>query len=258
MAGFNLDGIERMMVFGAHPDDEIIGPGGSIHGHHERGGQVAVVTFTGGGTAAASPAAMDAMIEQRRREMKAADDILGVDTRYLLQVPSQQVYGAVMGSVPVYDRDAPGNQLTLHHKLIRLIREYQPDLIFTHSPDNHRDHCGIALITSQSVFQASEAILDHLGEPHNASLVLHYSVERELEGDYSSNLVLEIGQADLDAKMTAMETQVSQTRGDYLQHFKDMMQGRALLWGAKHFGAGRYAEPFHVSGNTPIRIALGR
>jgi len=257
MPGFDLDCIERAMVFGAHPDDEIIGPGGTIHMLSSRGKEIYVVTFTSGGTAANSLEEMEDMIARRKREMEETDKILGVTARELLQIPSQQVYAAVYGGLNVYDADAPNNEMTLHHKLIKLIRKYRPDLVFTHSSDNHRDHCGIADITPQSVFQASKSILGHLGEPWDVPLLLYYPVERELEGEYSPNLVVEIERGDLDAKIAAMETQISQTRGDYLQHFREIMHGRAQLWGAKLFGAGKYAEPFHLGYKTPIRIRVG-
>lgn len=257
MSGFNLNDIERVMVLGAHPDDEIIGPGGTAHMLASQGRKVSVVTFTDGGTAANSPAEMGAMIAKRRTEMSATDNILGVTTRELIQIPSQQVYRAVYGDLKVYDANAPGNGLTLHHKLIQLIRQHKPDLIFTHSQDNHRDHCAIADITPQSVFQASESILAHLGTPWNVPLLLYYSVEGELLGNFSPNTIIEIRQEDLEAKMAAMRTQVSQTRGDYLAHFLEMMHGRAQLWGAK-LGAGRYAEPFYLSPRTPVRIELPR
>lgn len=260
MSIFNLNSVERVMVFGAHPDDEIIGPGGSIHNLSARGKEVYVVTFTGGGTAANSAEEMAAMVQVRQREMAECDRILGVTKREFLQIPSQQVYAGVYSNLRVADQYAVAKDggLTLHHTLIHLIRKYQPQLLFSHTPDNHRDHCGIANITSQSAFQASESILEHLGAPWSIPLVLSYSVEKELQGEYVPNIVLEIGKEDLDAKLDAMKTQVSQTRGDYLGHFLQMIEGRSGLWGAKHFGYGRYAEPFHMNDDAPIRIDMGK
>ena len=37
---FNFDKVERILVLGAHPDDEIIGPGGTIHRFSRKGKQV--------------------------------------------------------------------------------------------------------------------------------------------------------------------------------------------------------------------------
>jgi len=250
----DLEKVQRIMVLGAHPDDEIIGPGGTIRKLSEEGKKICVVTFTGGGTAANSLGEIEQMIAKRKGEMAESDKILGITSRELLQIPSQQVYGAFYGSQKIYDADATHKEITLHHKLIKLIRRYRPDIIFTHAPDNHRDHCAIAEITPQSVFQASESILEHLGSPWNVPVVLHYCVERELPPTHPSNVVIKIGEDNLSSKTKAMSAQLSQERGDYLQHFKEMIQGRAGLWGAKCFGAESYAEPFHLSDKIPIRI----
>lgn len=254
---FTLKDVKTAIGFGSHADDEIIGPGGTLHNLSSQGKEVYVATFTSGGTAAKYPGEMKKMIEDRLAEMAETDNILGITYRELLQIPSQQVYAAVYGCLYVYDSDAPNNKMTLHHKLIKLIRQYRPDVVFTHSPDNHRDHCGIAEITSQSVFQASESILMNLGEPWNVPLLLYYSIERELMGNYAPNFVVEIGKSDLDAKIEAMAAQSSQTReGDYIRRHQEMIEGRAELWGANCFGAGRFAEPFHLSDKVPIRIAM--
>ncbi len=240
MSGFNLSGIERIMVFGAHPDDEIIGPGGTMHHFYSSAKAVYVVTFTCGGTAANSPAEMEAMVARRKEEMKATDRILGVTKREVLGIPSQQVYNAVYGD----------NQL--HHELIRLIRLYKPEILFTHSPDNHRDHNAISQITGESAFQASESILTHLGEPCPVPAIFCYSVEQELP---CQNVVVEISRKDLDAKLEAMKTQVSQERKDYLQHFLDMIEARAVLWGSK-LGTGKYAEPFYIGRAAPMAFRV--
>jgi LmbE family N-acetylglucosaminyl deacetylase len=253
MSGLKLN-IKRAMVFGAHADDDIIGCGGTLHSLASNRVETRVVTFTGGETAANRPDEMPAMLKRRIREMQSSDKILKVAGRESLRIPTQQVYGAVYGGKMVFDENSPKQQLTLHQKLIKLIRHYRPGIIFTHSPDNHRDHCAVALITPQAVFQASESILGHLGKPWNTPLVLYYCIEGELQGDYSPNFVREIKKKDLEAKLAAMRTQESQTRGTYLQHFEEMIRARAQLWGAKSFGAGRYAEPFHLSDKTPIRI----
>ena len=44
----SLNDWKRVLVFGAHIDDEIVGPGGTIARLSKAGAQVWVVTFTGG------------------------------------------------------------------------------------------------------------------------------------------------------------------------------------------------------------------
>ena len=237
---FNLESIERVMVFAAHPDDEIIGLGATIHRLSSQGKEVCIVTFTCGGTAAKSPDKIDEMVSMRRQELEKTNQILGITHREVLEyLPSQQVYSAVYGDY------------RLHHKLISLIRKYRPDLLFTHSEDNHRDHNAINKISRESAFQASEAILEHLGKPHPTPPILYYGVEQEVD---TSNFIVMVEEGDLKAKLNAMRMQVSQTRGDYLRHLEQMILARARLWGAKIFGADRYAEYFYIEYRTPIKV----
>jgi len=240
MAIFNLDSVERVMVFGAHPDDEIIGPGATIHKLSSKGKKVCVVTFTCGETAAKDLKSIDEMVVQRKKELEVTNKILGITHREVLDyLPSQQVYSAVYGDHK------------LHHKLISFIREYKPDLLFTHSEDNHRDHNAINRISRESAFQASEAILEHLGKPHPTPPILYYGVEQEVA---TPNFIIQVGKNNLQAKLEAMCAQISQTRGNYLRHFEQMITARAQLWGAKIFGADKYAEAFYIEYRTPIKI----
>ncbi|MCD6416760.1 MAG: PIG-L family deacetylase [Planctomycetes bacterium] len=231
--------IERILVFGAHPDDEIIGAGGFVHRLSREGGEAHVVTFTCGETAADSVAGMAQMARRREKEMTSADRALGVTSRRVLSIPSQQVYDAVYGDSE------------LHHELIRIIREAQPDAVLAHAPDNHRDHCAVARIAPQSVFQAAERILGALGEPWQTRLLLRYGVQQEVE---EPNLVVRIGREDLEAKLKALRTQLSQRREGYLERFEQMIRARAELWGARRFGAGEYAEAFHLDASRPLLL----
>ena len=171
--------------------------------------------------------------------MKETDRLFGITKRTILNYQSQEVYRAAYGTDE------------LHHQLIKLIREYKPQLIFTHSKDNHRAHNAVYSITRESVFQASESILGYLGKPWPIAPILYYGVEQELT---EPNLIIQINKEDLNAKIEALETQLSQTRKDYLNHFKQMVTARSQLWGAKFFGADKFAEPFYVNYRSPILI----
>ena len=252
----NLNNVKTVMVFGAHPDDEVIGPGGIIHNLSVAGKKIVVITFTGGGTAANSPGDMQSMIEQRKKETKETDKILGIKTHIHLPIPTQQVFQAAYGNIMISDKDNPSTKLTLHQTLIKLIRKYKPDILFSHAPDNHRDHEAIARITPQAVFQAQEALLEHLGKPWDTPILLYYNVDTALHHPYEPNIIIQISREDLNAKLDAISHHKSQTRGDYLQHFKDIIDSRARLWGARHFRAGRLAEPYHLHKTTAIRISL--
>ncbi|MBI5347178.1 MAG: PIG-L family deacetylase [Candidatus Aenigmarchaeota archaeon] len=235
---FDLDDVKSAMAFGAHPDDEILGPGGTLHRLSEKGAEVYVVTFTCGATATNAPGRDQELADKRVEEAKKTDHILGVSKRMILDIPGQEVYNAVTGS----------NKL--HHDLIRLIRTYRPQVLFTHSADNHRDHAAINMISSQSAFQASESILGHLGEPCPSPLILYYGVELDVP---EPNIIIEIGPMDLDAKRDAMKAQLSQQRTDYLSRLLQNIDSRAKLYGAR-LGNGKLAEPFRIEYKSPLVV----
>jgi LmbE family N-acetylglucosaminyl deacetylase len=223
-----FDKVERVMGFGAHPDDEIF-IGAVLHKLSQLGKEVYFTTFTCGGTAANSPEEMDAMIEARMSEMSKSEEILGIKNREILTYPSQELYNAVYGS----------NEL--HHTLIRLIREYRPDIIFTHYPDKHRDHNAIAIITPESVFQASESILGELGDPWTTEMLFYYPVELEIP---APEPIVEVSKKDVDAQIAALRTQESQERDGYLDCMEQKLRSRLMGWGLDpRLGVGCYAQP---------------
>ena len=237
----NFANIERAMAFAAHPDDEILICGGLLHRLSSAGKDVCVVSFTLGGTAANTPEEARRMENQRRQEIQKTDEILGVGRREILEVPSQQVYNAVY-------RD---NEL--HHRLIELIRSFRPQILISHQGGDHRDHNAIRTITPESAYQASEAILGHLGDPWETPVVLYGS---PIGGVREPSVIVEIEEDDLEAKVQALRAQVSQKREGFLQRLEEITRSSAPLWGARTFGPGRYAEAFHLDAGHPIRIPV--
>ena len=115
----------RVLVVAPHPDDEILGCGGMLAHHAERGDEIRVVVLTDG--VAGDPAGhSDAdLAEQRRAESRAAGAVLGVaDYRFA---------GAADGSLAA---DAG-----LVACLVEELDDYGPTLIYGPSPQEmHPDH----------------------------------------------------------------------------------------------------------------------
>jgi LmbE family N-acetylglucosaminyl deacetylase len=137
-----LDNLQRVLVFGAHPDDETLGMGGTIARLSQReGAEVTVVTFTRGETAYEDKSQMEEVARIREKEKKAVKEILGVKEWINLGQPCQ---GLVAGK-------------EMYQEAVRLIRKYKPQAIFTHyKTDRHWDHQSAKEIVERAWYKAAE------------------------------------------------------------------------------------------------------
>lgn len=117
------DANRRVLVIGAHPDDPDIDAGGVACKFAARGDDVRFVSLTNGG-AGHHEMGGSALVERRRVETEAAAAVAGIDY-VVLDTPDATLQ-------PTLER---------RHELIRRIREFDPDLLLTHRPnDYHPDH----------------------------------------------------------------------------------------------------------------------
>jgi LmbE family N-acetylglucosaminyl deacetylase len=124
----------RLLVIGAHPDDAEYKAGGLAALYRGLGHDVRFVSTTSG-DAGHQEQSGHALARRRRREATAAAATLGF--AYEIWEESD---GRLVAS------------LACRERMIRLIREYRPDLVLTHRPnDYHPDH----RVTSQLVQDAA-------------------------------------------------------------------------------------------------------
>ncbi len=230
---FKLNGekIKRVLVFGAHPDDEIIGPGGTIARLSDEGAEVTVVTFTAGETAYTSPELKGKMADIRLGEARKCDEILGIKERLILGLPCQGVT----------------NDTETYQKCVGIIREKKPDLILSHYPyDKHRDHRAVAEIVDEVRWKATERVLADLGEPWYCSYLFYYEV---LELFTNPSMVVDITDY-FERKLDAMRSQASQVEmmTGVLNHVEGLAKVRGFQAGSK------YAEAFLLSNFLPARV----
>ena len=113
----------NILVFGAHPDDCDIKAGGIAALYVQRGHRVQFVSVTNG-DAGHHEMGGGPLAQRRYREAQAAAEVVGIEYALL-----DNHDGELMPT------------LENRYKLIRTIREFQPDLIITHRPnDYHPDH----------------------------------------------------------------------------------------------------------------------
>jgi LmbE family N-acetylglucosaminyl deacetylase len=147
-----------VLVFGAHPDDEIQ-MAGTIARLSGAGVRVVVCTFTDGSEGYPCAEWRAQIVQMRRREAEACDAVLGIAQRYRLERPD-------MGLT---------NDKETFKETIRIIRQVRPDAIFTHGPDDfHRDHRAASELSVEAAWQAGEPVAAELGPPWKTPHVLYY------------------------------------------------------------------------------------
>ena len=113
----------KVLVIAPHPDDEIIGVGGTIANRVKAGHEVSVCIVTKG----CEPLFSKESVEQVRRECKEADTFLGIKETVFLDFPA-----AMMEEVPRYK---------LNDAIVKVVQETQPDEVFIpHRGDMQLDH----------------------------------------------------------------------------------------------------------------------
>lgn len=246
----------RVLVFGAHPDDPDYGVGGTAALYSRLGHTVKMVSVTNGDaghhTEGGAPLAW-----RRRAEAAAAGACVGVEYITLDNHDGQLL--------PTLD---------VRNQIIAIIREFQPDLITVHRPnDYHPDH----RYTSQLVQDASYMVtvpnvVSHV--PHLRTMpVIVYTMDHfQKPSPFTPDVVVSIDEV-IEQKFDALHCHTSQMyewlpyngryleqvpegeteRRQWLRQLRDGRMRRAAdlyrdklvaLYGAEKGNRVQYAEAF--------------
>jgi LmbE family N-acetylglucosaminyl deacetylase len=202
---------ERIMVVFSHPDDAEIYAGGTIARLTAEGKRVRVVKMTSGEKGSRQEKYTEEELKSTRQsEDKKSMEILGI-------LPEDNIYlGLGDGRVD--------NSIETIEKIVRQIREFKPDLIMTHNPEdvvirfdagvnwvNHRDHRNTGKSAVDAAYPYSRDINffpEHFKEPGLAS----HSVSEFMFVDYYDHPdVVNIDVTDtIDKKTAAIAAHSSQ------------------------------------------------
>jgi LmbE family N-acetylglucosaminyl deacetylase len=238
--GAGIEGIERILVVTAHPDDVDFGAAGSVAVWTSGGIEVAYCIATDGeaGGSDRSVSRVD-MAAIRRQEQLEAAQAVGVTDLTFLGYPDGRL--------------TPG--LDLRRDISRVIRQFRPDRVVAQSPErnwarifaSHPDHlaAGEAAICavypdSRNPFAFPELLEEGL-EPHTVGELWIMATER-------ADRAVDVTEA-FDRKLTALRSHRSQVGdGEHLEGLlRTWMSGTALAAGLPD---GRLAEAFHVVGTS--------
>jgi LmbE family N-acetylglucosaminyl deacetylase len=160
-----MDKQRTLIFFGAHPDDESFGPGGTLAQYAASGVKVYCVCSTGGEAGTVSPAHMkgySSIAELRAAELKGAAAALGLTGLLYLGYRDSGMRGSPENEHPDCLASAPLAQVV--GRVVKIMRDLKPDVVITHDPSadyGHPDH----IATHHAVVQAFQAAGDPLQYP---------------------------------------------------------------------------------------------
>lgn len=196
-----------VMVIAPHPDDEVLGCGGSIAVHHRACRNVQVVYLTSGeaGSLQGSP---DGVADKREAEARAAAETLGVasDNAIFLRFPDGEIAPTATEQLAA---------------VVGLLRRSRPGLLYMpHSGDGSFDHRAAFELCWRAAGLAAGATYPQWGErPYWVPTVLGYEVWSPVaEPQYGEDItaVLEHKLAALDCYRSQTATAHSDKQADYV------------------------------------------
>lgn len=178
----------KIFILAPHPDDEVLGCGGTIARYAQAGAGVHLVIATKTYT----PEWSESYIKNRKKEIEQAAGILGIKHCYFCDWPSVK-----LDTIP---------QKELNDKLASLIGQIKPDIVFLpHAGDLNSDH--------RLLFQAA---LIALRPPVETKLIACYEVLSETQWGqpikpFLPNFYCDIS-STLNKKLQAMSAYSSELR----------------------------------------------
>ncbi len=213
------------LVVVAHPDDEVLGAGATIHKLVESGNTVAVATMANHAAARAN------ISDTLTADQAAAMELIGVKKTYKADFPNIK-----MNTVP---------HLDLVQFVEHCIEDFQAEAIITHCPsDTNNDHVmtSYAVQAACRLFQRKEGLrslkeLLYMETLSSTDWSLDSSSNR-----FIPNYYVEIGKEGLEIKMRALSVYKGVMRPYPHPRSKEALEGLAAYRGGQ---AGcNYAEAF--------------
>lgn len=184
----------RILIVTPHPNDEIIGAGGSIATASDSGHEVGIAHVTSGEQGSGS------LTAEQLRPVRQAEAIRAAR---VVGVPADRVVflGLPDGGINPYDTD----QFTA---MLALLRVARPDRLYLpHPHDGVFDHEAVSALCLRAVAMAGSRNFAVCGSPHWVPTVLGYEVWRPIAAPAYLQDITPV----VDRKVTALECYHTQT-----------------------------------------------
>lgn len=183
----------RILVIGAHPDDPENKAGGVAAKYARQGHHVRFVALTNGATGHHGIGGIE-LARRREREARQASAVIGAEYSIV-----DNHTGELLPTIP--NRKA----------LIRMIREYDPDLLFTHRPnDYHPDHRYTAMLVRDSAYILTVPNMCPLTPALDANPVIVYLSDTfQKPNPFEPDVVVDIDDA-IETKIEMLHQHTSQ------------------------------------------------
>ena len=234
-----MDGInfkaKKVLVVGAHPDDNDFGAGATVAKAAGQGAEVIyLIATTGQRGSSDENMTPERLSEIRRKEQEEAAKVLGVrEVRFLDYVDGELI-----------------PDIRLKEGIVKSIRRYKPDIVFTMDPSffyyksygmvNHSDHRAIGEAALDACYPLARDLMsfpEHAKEglnPHKVKELLLHSFVPE-----NANFYVEVTDT-FDRKIRALSLHQSQVPN--IQQLEKRMRDRAEAAGK--LAGCKYAEAF--------------
>jgi len=215
--------MKKIMVFAPHPDDDILGCGGSLAKHAQHGHEIITVYMTSG-EAGSLTFSCDELAQLREDEARRAAQLLKVKETIFLCNPDGYL---------AYNRD---NLV----KIVGLLRTNQPDLIYLpHQLDGNEDHRVTYKLVLEACRRSSGPWFQECGGiPWEVKTLLAYEIWTPLQVvPYAEDITPYIAQ-----KLKALRLHASQLKDiQYDEAIGALNRYRGIMC-----GKGQYCECFQV------------
>jgi LmbE family N-acetylglucosaminyl deacetylase len=214
----------KMLVVAPHPDDEILGVGGTMARFARNGGDVTVLTVA----AHMPPLYPEAVHVQTVAEARSAHAVVGVKESIFLDNPA-----VLLGEISVPE---------FNSMIMKVVERVNPGILLIPYYDRHVDH--------RIVFDATMVVARPVGVGKDIKLLAAYETLSEthwnaphIEPNFTPNWSVDITDF-IDTKVEAMNCFQSQVHPFPAPRSLEALKALALFRGSQS-GSG-YAEGFHV------------